>query len=85
MFECGQSLLKDLVGTQSHRVFEESACQAAKDGPEGIKRMLLHAVDPGLVVTQTIHLDDLCFLLAGLLNPDLDARVDALGAMIHCA
>ncbi len=73
------------MGTHLHKDFEASALQAAEDGPEGIKRLLLHAVDPGLVVTQTIHLDDLCSRLAGLLNSYLDARVDALLAMSHRA
>jgi len=85
MFGCGRSLLKDLVGTSLHKEFEASALKAAEDGPEGIKRLLLRAVDPGLVVTQTIHLDDLCSLLAGVLNSNLDARVDALQAMSHRA
>ncbi len=61
-----------------------SALQAAEDGPGGIKRLLLRAVDPGLVVTQTIHLDDLCSLLAGLLNSDLHARVDRQLATYLC-
>jgi hypothetical protein len=88
MYWCGRSLLKELshnLRTQSHEEWEKSACQAAEHGPEGIRRLLLSAVDPGVTVTQKIPLDNLCSLLAGLLNPNLDARLYAKAALLHGA
>jgi hypothetical protein len=51
--------------------------------PEGIQRLLLSTVDPGVTVTQKIPLDNLFSLLACLLNPNLDARLDAKAALLH--
>ena len=85
MFSCGRSLLKGFVKTQTAGDFERSALEGAKHGLEGIRRLLLGSVASDVVVAQTIPLDCFCSLLAGLLNPDPEARLDALGAMIHGA
>ena len=89
IFAFGRSVLKRLSHDprkQSIHLWEASACQAAKDGPAGIRRMLEGAVEPSCArITQRITVDRVSSLLAGLLNPDPMLRMGAKAAMLHAA
>jgi hypothetical protein len=87
-FAFGRSVLKLLChDRRKHSIedWETIACQAAREGPEGIRRMMVDAVDPSSQITQRITLDRVSSLLAGLLNPDPKARMGAKEALLHAA
>jgi hypothetical protein len=86
MFAGGRCVLKLMTHNRNHErleAWECRACRAAEGGPAGIRLMLEEAVDPGFQITQTINLDRLANLLAGLLHPDPDKRMGAKEAMLH--
>ena len=88
MFAVGRTVFKLLThDRRKQRLadWDDSACRAAMDGPAGIRRMLVDAVDPSARITQGIMVDRLSSLLAGLLNPEPTARMGALQAMLDAA
>ena len=90
MFAAGRSVLKLMTSERCMRrltAWEESARRAAADGPAGIRRMLVEAVDPSARtrITQDTMLDRLASLLAGLLHPTPMARLGAQRAFLHAA
>jgi hypothetical protein len=90
MFALGRTVSKLLSYTrrkQSLEDWDRSACRAAREGPEGIKRLMLDAVDPRArdQMTQHITVERVSSLLAAVLNPDPKARMGAQNAMLHPA
>ena len=90
MFALGRTvskLLRYIRRKQSLEDWDRSACQAAREGPEGIKRLMLDAVDPRArdQMTQHITVERVSSLLAAVLNPDPKARMGAQNAMLHPA
>ena len=88
MYAAARSVLKRLCHDprkQTPESWETSACQAARDGPSGIKRLMVSVVDSGAQITQHITVDRVSDLLAGILNPDPKARMGSLAAMLHAA
>ena len=70
----------------SNTEWEALICQAAKDGPGGISRLLERKVVAGQSVKQRVLLDRLADLLAGILKPkSVGARMSAEKAVTHKA
>jgi hypothetical protein len=89
MFAGGRCVLKLMTHKRNNHerleAWDRRACLAAEGGPAGIRKMLEEAVDPDVQITQTINLERLANLLAGLLDPDPDKRMSAKEAMLHAA
>ena len=88
MFAGGRCVLKLMTHKRSNERLEDwehRACQAAADGQAGIRHMLEKAVDQGVRIAQTINVERLANLLAGLLHPDPKERMGAKEAMLHAA
>lgn len=86
MYGFGRSLLKEMSHDPKRETlcaWETRACEAEKAGSDGIRRLLLSVVPLGVKVSQLKVLDRLCDLLAGLLHPKLELRMDAKKALTH--
>ena len=87
MYAFGRAVLKRLSHNPRKCLtdWEKSACKAAEGGPAGIQRLLESSVDPGAAITQRITVQRISSLLAGLLNPDPTARMEAKDAILDAA
>ena len=86
LYAVGRSLLKELSydpHKEQLRVWNQRACAAERAGQDGIRNLLLSVVPRELRVTQITVLDRLCDLLAGILHPQLELRLDVKSAMTH--
>ena len=85
MYAFGRAVLKRLSHDPREclKDWEKRACQAAEGGPAGIRRLL--ASSTSATITQRITVQRISSLLAGLLNPDPTARMEAKDAMLDAA
>jgi serine/threonine protein kinase len=88
IFAIGRSVLKCLSYDQrklSLGEWDDKACEAARNGWEGIQGLIEGAVDPPTQTAQRVTVERISKLLAGVLHPDPEKRMTAKDAMLHQA